>query len=71
MDFFSRLLQCDSDLNLDKQNLFLESIPSCISEAQNLFLTSIPSVDEISKAAFSFEGDKALGLDGFPLLFFS
>ena len=50
--------------------MFLECIPTCIFEAQNLSLTSIPSSDEISKAIFSFEGDKAPGPDGFPLLFF-
>ena len=50
--------------------MFLENIPSCVSKAQNSVLTSIPSSDEISKAAFSFEGDKAPSPDGFSLLFF-
>lgn len=49
---------------------FLECIPSYVSKDQNLFLTSIPSNVEISQAIFSFEGDKALGPDGFPLFFF-
>lgn len=70
MEFFSRLLQGDPDLNLDKHNMFLECIPSCISEAHNFPLTSIPSSDDISKASFCFEGDKAPSPDGFPLLFF-
>lgn len=67
---FGSLLQCDLVLNFEKQHLFLESIPSCISRAQNSFLSSIPSLDEISKAIFSFKGDKASGPNGFPLLFF-
>ena len=50
--------------------MFLESIPSCIFEAQNSSLTSIPSLDEISIVVFSFEGNKAPGPNGFPLLFF-
>ena len=50
--------------------MFLECIPTCIYEAQNLSLTSIPSSDDISKVVFSFEGDKAPGLDGFHLFFF-
>lgn len=55
---------------MEKQDLFLECIPSCVSEDQNMFLTSIPSSDEIYKAIFSFEGGKAPGPHGFPLLFF-
>ena len=70
VEFFGRLLQYDPDLNLDKQNMFLKCISSCISAAHNLSLTSIPSLNEISKAVFSFAGDTTPSLDGFPLLFF-
>lgn len=33
-------------------------------------LTDIPTSEEIKKVVFSFEGSKALGPNGFPLLFF-
>ena len=69
MSFFKSLLQ-ESNLDLDKQDSFLHCIPSCVSTDQNSFLTSIPSNVEISQVVFSFEDDKALGLDGFLLFFF-
>ena len=70
MDLFSNLLQGDPNLENEKKNMFLDYIPSCISEDQNKFLTSIPSNEEITKVVFSFDGDKAPGPDGFPFLFF-
>lgn len=70
MDFFSNLLEGDPNLDKDKQKLFLDCIPRCISDDQNKFLTAIPSNDEITKAVFSFEGDKDHGPNGFPFLFF-
>lgn len=50
--------------------MYLDCIPNCIFEDQNKVLTSILSYEEISKVFFSFDGDKAPGLDGFPFLFF-
>ena len=70
MDFFSNLLQGDPNLDLDKQNMFLDCIPSYFFEDQNNFLTSINSSDDISKVFFSFEGDKAPDLDAFPFFSF-
>ena len=67
--FFKSLFQ-ESNLDLDKQDSFLECIPPSVFEDQNLFLTSIPSNVEILEAIFSFEGDKAPGPDGFSLFFF-
>lgn len=36
----------------------------------NRKLVCIPSVEEVRGVVFSFEGNKALGPDGFPMFFF-
>ena len=51
VDFFKYLLQ-ESNLDLEKQDLFIECIPSRVSKNQNMFLTSIALADEIYKAIF-------------------
>ena len=48
----------------------MDYIPNYITKDQNKFLTTILSNEEITKAIFFFDGDKALGPDGFPFLFF-
>ncbi|XP_059066339.1 uncharacterized protein LOC131857658 [Cryptomeria japonica] len=68
--FFSSLLFVDPNLNVEAQDNLLEDIPSVLGEEHNIFLTTIPSKEEIKKVLFSFEGNKALSPDGFPMFFF-
>lgn len=49
----------------------LEFIPNLLSEKLHKDLTAIPSALEVKEAVFSFEGNKAPGLGGFPFLFFN
>lgn len=60
------------DFIIDPRNedIFLNFIPYILFEESNKLLESIPSDEEVKKAVFSFEGNKALGLDGFPIFFF-
>lgn len=48
----------------------VDNIPKIIGPNQDKILFAIPSVDEIKKVVFSFQGDKALSPDGFPIFFF-
>lgn len=68
--FFSCLMIADFTINLDHQADFLRVIPPLVSKDQNKFLSSIPKDEEIFKAVCSLGGDKAPGLDGFPMFFF-
>lgn len=68
--FFSSLLSAEANLDVEAQNSLLEAIPSILKEEKNKFFTAIPSKDEVKAAMFSFEGNKALSSDGFPLFFF-
>lgn len=67
---FSSLLSANNNLDICNQNSLLEAIPSLVSLDQNKFLEAIPSNKEIKETFFSFDGDKALGPDGFPMFFF-
>lgn len=68
--YFSDLLRRDHRLDVDAQSSFLQNIPSLINEQMNASLSSIPSIMEIKNVVFSFDGNKAPGLDGFPMFFF-
>ncbi|XP_057846007.1 uncharacterized protein LOC131055558 [Cryptomeria japonica] len=70
MNFFTSLLSVDCSLDGHSQSAILENIPSTINEDQNKALVAIPSVEEVKKAVFSFDGNKALSSDGFSLFFF-
>lgn len=50
--------------------MLVDSIPKILSESQNHNLVAIPSKEEISNVAFSFDDNKSLGPDGFPMFFF-
>lgn len=52
------------DLNM------LDVIPISILEAQNAMLMEEVCIREFKKALFDMGGDKALGPDGFPTIFF-
>lgn len=67
--FFSSLLSAEANLDVDAQNSLLGAISSILKEEHNKFLIDIPSKDEIKVVVFSFDGNKALGPDGFPLFF--
>jgi len=51
-------------------NRLLENIPSLVSNAENNQLIQEITKDEIHKAIWSLEPDKASGPDGFPIRFF-
>ncbi|XP_057862710.1 uncharacterized protein LOC131071027 [Cryptomeria japonica] len=67
---FKSLLLADCGLDHLSQRALLETIPSIINDVQNKAMVAIPSEEEIKKAVFSFDGNKASDPDGFPLLFF-
>ena len=49
----------------------LESlIQTCVIDQDNLELCRVPSRDEIKKVVFGMKALKALGSDGFPVLFY-
>ena len=56
----------DPQVPRDLENL----IAPCISEEENRELCRIPSREEIQKVVFGMKSLKALGLDGFPALFY-
>lgn len=68
--YFSDLLMRDQSLDAEAQSSFLQNIPHLIDAQNNAFLSSIPSILEIKNSIFSFDGNKAPGPDGFPMLFF-
>jgi hypothetical protein len=51
-------------------NSLLANIPNLVSDAENNQLTQEITEDEIHKAIWSLEPDKASGPDGFPIRFF-
>jgi len=51
-------------------NSLLVNIPCMVSDAENNQLTQEINEDEIHKAVWSLEPNKALGPDGFPIRFF-
>lgn len=55
---------------MQAQKNLLECIPTILGDDHNSHLTAIPSHDEILKDVNSFEGNKALGPDGFPMFIF-
>lgn len=68
--FFKQLLSSNKDIDQTHQLNLVNIIPKVINPIQNKALTAIPSTGEIKKVVFSFQGDKALGPDGFPMFFF-
>lgn len=68
--FFADLLCRDHRLDVDAQSSFLKNIPCLIDEHMNASPSSIPSNQEITNVVCSFDGNKAPGPDGFPMLFF-
>lgn len=46
----------------------LRNIPSLIDHEENKSLQAIPKEKKVAEVVFSFNGNKALGLDGFPLV---
>ncbi|XP_057862711.1 uncharacterized protein LOC131071031 [Cryptomeria japonica] len=69
-NFFTSMLSTDHGLNGQFHNTIIEFIPPIIGKEQNKDLVAIPSEEEVGKAVFSFDGNKALGPNGFPLFFF-
>lgn len=68
--FFKKLLSSNKDIDQTHQLNLVNIIPKVIYPIQNKALTAIPSTGEIKNTVFSFQGDKALGPDGFPMFFF-
>lgn len=70
LNFFSSLVSKDFNILLFDQAEVVSSIPSLILPHHNEILLLIPNFLDVKKALFSLPIDKALGLDGFPTLFF-
>ncbi|XP_059066322.1 uncharacterized protein LOC131857643 [Cryptomeria japonica] len=70
VEFFLTLLSKDNDPKLEKQQEGLNVIPELITDAQNQSLMKPIQFEEVRKAVFSMEGDKAPGPDGFSTFFF-
>lgn len=68
--FFENLLRDDVIWDQQSVDFALEVIPNLVFEDINKEIVVIPSSNEIKKVVLSFEGNKAPGLNGFPLLFF-
>lgn len=66
MDLFSSLLYNDHPLDPACQN----DIPHLVSVDMNHFLTRIVTTKKVCVVVFSFQGNKMLGLDGFPMFLF-
>lgn len=64
--FFSNLLTGSKDIDIAKKQDLVDNIPKIIEPYQNKTLSAIPTANEIKKAIFSFQGDKALGPMVFP-----
>ena len=70
VSFFSSLMSSNPNIELTHQVGLLNIIPSLFTKEKNIILCSIPKEEEIYKAIYSLGGDKSLGPDGFPMLFF-
>ena len=70
ISFFSSLMVVDPNFDPENQTNILKVIPPLFMKEQNKLLGSIPKEDEIFKVICSLGGDKAPGLDGFPMFFF-
>lgn len=61
------------DDNINEQcdvGTYLNSIPKLVSDQLNDFFMKKISLEEVKKAIFSMDGDKALELNGFLSFFF-
>lgn len=67
---FFELLFDNLDLDLGCQESFLDVIPNIIFENHNKILCCILLDDDVKNTIFSFEGNKKIGSDVFPMFFF-
>lgn len=67
VNLFSSLLEIENPCEEDSM---LDSIPQLVSNNWNNFLLSPFTEEEIKKVDFSLGGDRAMGPNGFPTVFF-
>lgn len=70
VSFFYQLLTGSKEIDYTQQQDLVDIIPKIFNPNQNKALSAIPSTGKIKKVVLSFQGDKALGPDGFPMFFF-
>ena len=68
--FFTDLYKCDNNIDLRLQEMFLNSVQSCISLEKSDFLDRPITLEEIKRAIFVMSKNKSPGIDGLPIEFY-
>lgn len=68
--FFTSSIGTRDQIDQQRADQFLENIPHLVRNDHNDYLLSPIKDEEIKKVVFEMAGEKALGPDGFPAIFF-
>lgn len=70
VQYFNEVLSVNLRLILDVHQCLIDAIPCILNEENNKNFQLFLPAKKLEKVVFSFKGDKAPDLDGFPMFFF-